>query len=190
MPLFDSSWNRRSFLKGAVLGTLILFGYHPASAVEYTADDGPEGRLSLFNIHSKERVRVTYRDRAGNYDLDALNRLNWVLRCHYTGEVANMDVHTLEFLNTVDKKLGGDHEIHIISGYRSPTYNKLLRNEGHKVARHSLHMEGKAIDIHIPGIGLDTVRKVALATRFGGVGYYPGPGFVHIDSGKFRVWQQ
>ena len=80
------------------------------------------------------------------------------------------------------------HEIHIISGYRSPTYNGDLRRGGHGVARHSLHMKGKAIDISVPGVGLDKLRRVALNLRYGGVGYYPGPGFVHIDSGNFRIW--
>ncbi len=181
-------WSRRSFLKGSLIGALMLFGSSPAFASEFTTEETSEGRLSLFNIHSRERVQVTYRDKAGNYDFEALNRINWILRCHFTGEVATMDIRALEFLNDVDKKLGGNHEIHIISGYRSPRYNCLLLQEGHKVARHSLHMEGKAIDIQIPRVGLDKVRKVALNMRSGGVGYYPDAGFVHIDSGNFRIW--
>ncbi len=186
--MFDLSWSRRSFLKGSLIGALMLFGSGSAFAGEFTAEEPSEGRLSLYNIHSKERMRITFRDKAGNYDFEALNRINWLLRCHFTGDVTTMDIHTLEFLNRVDNNLGGNHEIHIISGYRSPRYNSLLLHEGHKVARHSLHMEGKAIDIQIPGIGLDKVRKVALDMRCGGVGYYPGAGFVHIDSGNFRTW--
>jgi uncharacterized protein YcbK (DUF882 family) len=186
--VFDLFWSRRSFIKGSLIGALMLLGSSPAFATEFTAEEPSEGRLSLFNTHSRERMQVTYRDKAGNYDFEALNRINWILRCHFTGEVATMDIHTLEFLNAVDNRLGGNHEIHIISGYRSPRYNNLLLKEGHKVARHSLHMEGKAIDIQIPGVSLDKVRKVALNMRYGGVGYYPGAGFVHIDSGNFRSW--
>ncbi len=181
-------WSRRSFLKGSLLGALILFGSNPVFASEFTTEETSEGRLSLFNTHSRERIQVTYRDKAGNYDFEALNRINWILRCHFTGEVATMDIRTLEYLNEVDNKLGGNHEIHVISGYRSPRYNNLLLQEGHKVARHSLHMEGKAIDIQIPGLELDRVRDVALNMRYGGVGYYPDAGFVHIDSGNFRTW--
>jgi uncharacterized protein YcbK (DUF882 family) len=186
--LIDLSWSRRSFLKGSLIGALMLFGSSPAFAGEFITEEASEGRLSLFNIHSRERIQVVYRDKAGNYDFEALNRLNWILRCHFTGEVATMDIRTLEFLNEVDNKLGGGHEIHIISGYRSPRYNGLLLQEGHKVARHSLHMEGKAIDFQVPGVGLDKVRTVALNMKYGGVGHYPGAGFVHIDSGAFRTW--
>lgn len=148
----------------------------------------PVGKLSLFNIHTSEKLTVSYRKEDGDYDIEALKAINWILRCHYANQETEMDVRTIEFLNTVDKKLGGNNEIHIISGYRSPAYNRLLRHEGHKVARHSLHLVGKAVDIHIPGTSLDKVRQVALNLRYGGVGYYPGKGFVHIDSGKFRTW--
>jgi uncharacterized protein YcbK (DUF882 family) len=89
----------------------------------------------------------------------------------------------------VDKRLGGGNEIHIISGFRSSRYNAMLRKEGHGgVARKSLHTKGKAIDIAIPGVDLRTLRTAALDLRYGGVGYYPGPGFVHIDSGSYRTW--
>ncbi len=186
--MINLSWSRRSFLKGSLIGALMLFGSTPAFASEFATEESSEGRLSLFNTHSRERIQVTYRDRAGNYDFEALNRINWILRCHFTGEVATMDIRTLEFLNEVDNKLGGNHDIHVISGYRSPRYNGLLLQEGHKVARHSLHMEGKAIDIQIPGVELDRVRNVALNMRYGGVGYYPDAGFVHIDSGNVRTW--
>jgi uncharacterized protein YcbK (DUF882 family) len=99
-----------------------------------------------------------------------------------------MDIKTIECLNLVDKKLGGRNEIHIISGYRSPTYNSLLVQNGRHVAKQSLHRVGKAIDIVIPGVPLVKVRHAAVALKLGGVGYYPGAGFVHIDSGKVRTW--
>jgi uncharacterized protein YcbK (DUF882 family) len=110
------------------------------------------------------------------------------MRCHYTNQITVMDINAIEYLNLVDKKLGGGHEIHIISGYRSPTYNSLLAQNGRHVARHSLHRVGQAIDIAIPGIPLDKIRHTAVALQLGGVGYYPGAGFVHIDSGKIRTW--
>lgn len=146
------------------------------------------GALTLFNAHTNDRLSVNFRRGDGSYDLDALQALNWIMRCHYTNQATAMDVNTIEYLNLVDKKLGGGNEIHIISGYRSPSYNSLLVQNGRHVAKRSLHRVGKAIDIAIPGVPLDKIRHTAVALQLGGVGYYPGAGFVHIDSGKFRTW--
>ena len=185
--MFDSSWSRRLFLKASLAGAFLLAGKRPAFS-KAAIDLRLPGKLSLYNTHSKEKLTVDYRDGSGNYNADALKSLNWILRCHFTDTVADMDIRVIEYLNLVDKKLGGGNEFHIISGYRSPEYNGLLRREGHHVARHSLHMEGKAIDISVPGVGLDKLRRAALTMKYGGVGYYPGAGFVHIDSGMFRTW--
>ena len=181
-------WDRRTFLKASLAGVMALATAGNALAKIAGTEPAPEGKLRLFNTHNRERLEVVFRDQAGNYDQEALAALNWILRCHYTNHVANMDVRTLEILSRVDKQLGGGHEIHIISGYRSPDYNRLLRERGRHVARHSLHLEGKAIDIAIPGVELARVRQSAVGLRGGGVGYYPGAGFVHVDSGTFRTW--
>jgi uncharacterized protein YcbK (DUF882 family) len=181
-------WNRRTFLKASLAGTLLFLGRKPAFPKIIETTRPPEGRLSFYNTHNRERLTVSYRTPGGEYDPEALAAINQILRCHYTQEVAEMDVRVIEYLNRVDKELGGDNEIHIISGYRSPAYNGLLRREGRHVAKNSLHMKGRAIDIAIPHVGLDKVRRAALNLRCGGVGYYPGAGFVHVDSGAFRAW--
>lgn len=186
--MFGDLCNRRTFLKTSLLGALVLCSSMPAFAKVPIEEQLPEGKLSLYNTHNSERLTITYRNASGDYDIGAINALNWILRCHYTQQVADMDVRVIEYLNLVDKRLGGNNEIHIISGYRSPVYNSLLRQEGRHVAKHSLHLKGKAIDIAIPGIGLDRVRHTALNLRYGGVGYYPKTGFVHVDSGNFRTW--
>ncbi|HUO77649.1 MAG TPA: DUF882 domain-containing protein [Thermodesulfovibrionales bacterium] len=147
----------------------------------------PLGTLSLYNIHTDERLEVTYRKASGEYDQEALRALNWVMRCHYTGQVADMDVNVIEFLNMVDKQLGGNNDIHVISGFRSHEYNQLLVERGRHVARNSLHVQGKAIDISIPKVDLVLLKDTALNLRYGGVGYYPRD-FVHLDSGRFRTW--
>jgi len=147
----------------------------------------PLGTLSLYNIHTDERLEVTYRKASGEYDQEALTALNWVLRCHSTGQVADMDVHVIEFLNLVDKQLGGNNDIHVISGFRSHEYNQLLIKKGRNVVRNSLHVQGKAIDISMPKVDLPLLRNTALNLRYGGVGYYPRD-FVHLDSGRFRTW--
>lgn len=167
------------------LALAVLPGLRPQHAV---AQALPEGRLTLLNVWTDERLDVTYRNEAGEYDLEALDDVNHILRCHATGEVSAIDVRVLEHVNLVQKRLGGDREIHIISGYRSPEYNAQLVRAGRRAAKNSLHMQGQAIDIQIPGIHPKVIRQAALELGYGGIGYYPRSKFVHLDSGAFRSW--
>jgi uncharacterized protein YcbK (DUF882 family) len=192
LPMKD----RRSFLKASILGSAALFlrptlargeEKTPASA-ELNPRKLPEGRLSLYNIHTEEKLTVTYRKKSGEYDPEALKALNWILRCHYTNLVANIDIAVIEIVNLVDKLVGRSRMIHVISGFRSKAYNELLAREGHHVAWHSLHMLGKAIDLRIPDVDLFSIRETAMDLRLGGVGYYPKSDFVHLDSGRLRFW--
>ncbi|PWB80971.1 MAG: hypothetical protein C3F08_03080 [Candidatus Methylomirabilota bacterium] len=180
-------WTRRSFLKASLVSAFALFG-GPAWAQELTAASGPEGRVTLYNTHTHERLDVTYRTASGEYDVEALSAIDQLLRCHYTNKATKMDVGVIEFVNALDKRLGGGNEIHVISGFRSPEYNRLLRRTKRRVARNSLHQYGKAIDLRMPGVDIREVRKTALDLRYGGVGYYPRRGFIHVDSGQFRHW--
>ena len=180
---------RRMFLKSSAFFAATLFSAKSAFAKMVESDGLPEGRLSLFSVNTRERLTVTYRNSLGEYCDDALQALNWLLRCHITNETTKMDLRVLEAVNRLDNSFGGGNEIHIISGYRSPSYNRNLRSKSHGVAKNSLHMKGMAIDLAIPGIRLDQIRRSALALAAGGVGYYPGGGFVHVDSGHFRAWQ-
>jgi uncharacterized protein YcbK (DUF882 family) len=177
------------FLKSTAFFAATLFGAKSAFAKMVDGGTLPEGKLSIFNVNNRERLTVTYRNSLGEYCEDALQALNWLLRCHITNETTKMDLRVIESLNRLDDNLGGGHEIHIISGYRSPSYNSRLRSLSKGVARNSLHMKGMAIDLAIPGIGLSQIRRTALALAAGGVGYYPASGFVHIDSGVVRAWQ-
>ncbi|MFZ5774002.1 MAG: YcbK family protein [Thermodesulfobacteriota bacterium] len=182
------SFNRRSFLKASLFTTLAcLLGADKAWA-NLPEEGFAPGRLHLYNIHTGEKARVTFRGWDGQYDQEAIDRINWLLRCHYTNEEHPIDPVTLEYLNQVDQLLGGSNEIHVISGYRSPNYNNQLIQRGHKVAKNSLHLQGRALDIRIPGTELTTLHQAALSLRLGGVGFYPGDNFVHIDSGAFRTW--
>jgi uncharacterized protein YcbK (DUF882 family) len=176
---------RRGFL-GTVLaaaGTLLGPGARPDAVAA-----SPPGRLALYNTHTPETLDATFRDVSGRCDPRALAAIDHVLRCHYTGRAARIDLAVLDFLNAVDRRLGGDHEIHVISGFRSAEYNAWLIRHGHGVARRSLHLVGKALDVRFPGVALRTVRDTARALGFGGVGYYPASDFVHLDSGPPRSW--
>jgi len=187
--MFKNRITRRAFLQASLAGVLTLYGSgNLAYAKSIPSSELPEGTLSLLNTHNNERLSVTFRKEDGSYDIGALNALNWILRCPLSNEQTVMDVRTIEYLNLLDKKLGGGNEIHLISGYRSPSYNSLLRHNSRRVAKKSLHLSGRAIDFAVANHGLDKVRHTALALRQGGVGYYPAAGFVHIDSGAFRAW--
>ncbi|OGU12927.1 MAG: hypothetical protein A2075_15240 [Geobacteraceae bacterium GWC2_58_44] len=188
---------RRMFLKSSAFFAATVLGAKSAFAKIIEGDllerelvNGglPEGKLSLYNQNIGERLSVTYRNSFGEYCNDALQAINWLFRCHGSNETTSMDLRVIEYLNRLDDGLGGGNEIHIVSGYRSPSYNSRLRSKSKGVAKNSLHMKGMAVDLVIPGVGLDRIRQTALALAAGGVGYYPRSGFVHIDSGAFRSW--
>jgi uncharacterized protein YcbK (DUF882 family) len=148
----------------------------------------PEGRLNLYNLQTDERLSVTYRTEAGTYDQGALNELNYLLRCHHTNESTMMDIRLIEFVNLVQKRLGGRRDVHVVSGYRSPEYNEYLIKIGTRAARNSYHVLGQAVDVQIPGVPLRLLRDIAMRVGRGGVGYYPRGKFVHLDSGPVRYW--
>ena len=130
----------------------------------------PEGRVSLYNLQTDERLSVTYRTESGAYDQGALNDLNHLLRCHHTNESTMMDVRLIEFVNLVQRRIGGRRDVYIVSGYRSPEYNEQLIRMGTRAARNSYHVLGQAVDVQMPGVPLRTLREVALRYRCGGVG--------------------
>lgn len=183
----EEIWSRRFFLKSSLAGMLILGSrlMFPESAAAHSL---PEGRLRLYNAHTDERLQVTYRNQSGRYDQEALKDINYLLRCHHSKKVCQMDIQLLEFVNQVEKLVGQGKEIQIYSGYRSPSYNKLLIRLGRGAVPNSLHTVGQAMDFSIPGVRLSKVRQAAAKLRLGGVGYYGRQGFVHIDSGPVRYW--
>lgn len=179
--------SRRSFLKRSFLTSALLLCGTPAWG-KTTDGAASAGLLRLYNTHTGETLAVNLRDTLGQHDQSTLDSLDWLLRCHYTNRAHPIDRRALDYLSLLHQTVGGNHEIHIVSGYRSPEYNDVLRRESGGVARHSLHLEGRALDIRIPTINLADLRQAALGLRYGGVGYYPGSNFLHLDSGAFRQW--
>jgi uncharacterized protein YcbK (DUF882 family) len=149
----------------------------------------PERRLSFYNTHTGESLKnVTFWSN-GTYQPDALTQIHQVLRDHRSGQVAEIDLKLLDQLCLLNQSLKNSEPLHIISGYRSPRTNNQLRNTGGGgVAKHSLHMDGRAIDIRLPGCSVSNLHKAALALKEGGVGYYPNSQFVHLDTGRVRYW--
>ncbi|HNI52094.1 MAG TPA: DUF882 domain-containing protein, partial [Accumulibacter sp.] len=119
----------------------------------------------------------------------ALTALNNFLRDHYTGEVGAIDPQLFDLLFRTSQELGCREPFQVISGYRCPTTNNSLRLAGGGgVARQSLHMEGKAIDVRLPGVALEDLRDAAISLQVGGVGFYAREQFVHLDTGRIRSW--
>ncbi len=178
--------NRRQFLRlGAALSAgLVMPG--PLYAA-LTPDHRQERRLVFFNTHTREELDVCYAQ-GSSYRLDALAAVNMILRDHRTNEISPIDTRLLDFLCDIRSQAGPDACLHIISGYRSPRTNKMLRRRSRGVARKSLHMQGHAADIRIPGLSIDRLRRIAIGLRQGGVGYYPRANFVHVDIGRVRTW--
>lgn len=143
--------------------------------------------LALHNLHTGEKLRATFWEK-GHYLDDALVEINHVLRDHRTGDVHQIDPHLLDLLHALNRKIDYKAPFQVISGYRSPETNQALRNASSKVAKHSYHMKGQAIDINVPGFELSELHKAALAMRKGGVGYYPASNFIHVDTGNVRSW--
>jgi uncharacterized protein YcbK (DUF882 family) len=178
---------RRHFLRHT--GRLAMAGAVPALAPAARAMvPGGARELALVHTHTHERVQLTFA-RGEQYDAQALATLNHFLRDHYTGEVGAIDPLLFELLHRVQATLGAHGAFEVISGFRCDATNTLLRrNRGGGVARRSLHLEGRALDVRLPGVPLTALRDAALSLAGGGVGYYAQSGFVHIDTGRVRSW--
>jgi len=143
--------------------------------------------LSFVNTHTDERLSAVYWA-DGALEPQALRDIDHILRDFRTGDVKPIDVELLDLLHDLRTALGSEAPFHVISGYRSPATNAMLRSHSGGVARHSLHLDAKAADVRLPGVPLADLRRAALSLRRGGVGYYPGPEFVHVDTGRVRAW--
>ncbi|MGB0129423.1 MAG: DUF882 domain-containing protein [Rhodocyclaceae bacterium] len=144
--------------------------------------------LAFEHTHTGESLSITYAV-GDDYVPDSLERLNYFLRDHYTGVVGNVDPALLDLLYGLRRECAADMPFQVISGYRCPATNSALRKRGGGgVARNSLHMEGRAIDIRLPGMELGDLRDAARSLKIGGVGYYPAQEFVHVDTGAVRYW--
>ena len=146
-----------------------------------------ERSLALYNLHTGESLRTIYWEQ-GDYLLDALHEVSHLMRDFRTGEVRPISPQLLDLLHRLHRNMGGRQPFHLISGYRSPHTNALLRSESSGVAKHSLHMKGEAADIRLPGRSLKQLHQAAVALKGGGVGYYPQSDFIHVDVGRVRYW--
>ena len=144
--------------------------------------------LSFYQTHTKERLEVVYKQ-DGKYRQEALEKVAKIFRDHRVDEQHQIDPTLLDYLYDLLTLVNNHAEVHIISAYRSPKTNAMLRkNGGGGVAKRSLHMQGKALDFRLPGTDTKILRDTALKMKRGGVGYYPNLDFIQIDTGRVRFW--
>jgi uncharacterized protein YcbK (DUF882 family) len=181
----DSNLSRRRFLRISALAAAQLIV--PTIAMARTRVQIRHRSLKFYNLHTGESLKTTYWEN-GSYVPEELDRVNYILRDFRANEVKPIDPALLDLLVRAQRRLGTSQPYQVISGYRSPLTNAMLHANSEGVAVHSLHIDGKAIDISVPGRSLAQVRGAALALQGGGVGYYPRSGFVHMDTGRVRFW--
>ncbi len=148
-----------------------------------------ERTLSFYNVNTGQTHTVTFK-RNGQYIAEGLAQANYILRDWRQDEPTQMDPRLLDLVWELYQQTGSREPISIISAYRSPTTNEMLRSNSNGVAQNSQHIQGKAMDIQFPDVDLATLRAAALRMQIGGVGFYPGSGvpFVHVDTGSVRHW--
>jgi uncharacterized protein YcbK (DUF882 family) len=180
----DVKLNRRLFLRLiAFSGSAVLVPKPVFAAIRGCAP--LQRSLSFYNSNTKEALDTVYWSN-GNYLSKALADINHLMRDRFTGEIKTIDTRLLDLLYTIGMELKAQKPFHIISGYRSPKTNALLRKRGKGAAKNSFHMQGEAVDVRLPGYRLPSLRRTAYELKAGGVGYYPRAGFVHIDVGPVR----
>ena len=179
--------NRRQFLKLGVLAAAAGLASSPARAT-LSGVLAQERSLAFYNIHTGENLQTVYWAEGG-YIPQALDDINHILRDFRNDETKIMAPELLDLLYRINTVIDARQPFHIISGYRSPATNAMLAARSNGVAKHSMHLDGKAADIRVPGRELIQVRRAALMLRGGGVGYYPNSDFVHVDVGRARQWQ-
>ncbi|WP_119256683.1 DUF882 domain-containing protein [Shinella zoogloeoides] len=170
----------------AVLSAALIL---PAAIPATVQAESGSRTLKLYFIHTKEKAEITFK-RNGRYDQRGLKQLNEFLRDWRRNEPTKMDPRLFDLVWEVYQKVGATGYINVVSAYRSPATNGMLRSRTKGVAKKSQHMLGKAMDFYIPGVKLATLRATAMKFQVGGVGYYPTSGspFVHLDVGGVRAW--
>ncbi len=180
----QTSTSRRTFLRGlaATIPAAVLSS--PWGRLTAAVD---KRQLSFSHTHTHDKLSVVYYA-DGQLLPDSLAQIDRFLRDFRTNDVHKIDPVLLDFLHSVSAAAGNRGTFEIISGYHSPKTNAMLRRKGSGVAKKSLHMQGRAVDVRMTGVDTKTLRKIAVAMKRGGVGYYPRSNFIHLDTGRVRSW--
>ncbi|WP_411991875.1 DUF882 domain-containing protein [Agarivorans sp. DSG3-1] len=186
--MLDRKMKRRSLLLGLSAG-LIGLGIPKSFASSSIARELPGERfLSMTSLHTNESCEVCFW-KDGQFQEKEVKQLDSLLRDFRRNEATDMDKALYMQMALLQERLGGNVKFDIISGYRSPATNEMLRSKSGGVAKKSFHMTGQAIDLRVQGHDLAKVHRAALELKLGGVGYYPRSGFIHLDTARVRNWR-
>ena len=166
----------------ALLSSIIV-----PSSTETAAANGDTRTLDLYHSHTGESIQATFRVN-GSYDPAVLAKLNYFLRDWRNNDQTRMDPRLFDVIWEAYRTAGATQPIVIVSAYRSPATNAMLRARSHAVAEHSQHILGRAMDTTMPGMSMERIREIGMRLQRGGVGWYPGENFVHLDVGNVRAW--
>lgn len=184
-PTPAGTLSRRSFLTRssmAAVGAMLLPSTQSVASILST-----ERTLSFHNVHTDEELTIRCCPEK-DYDRETRLRFSSLLRDHHADEVREMDAGLIDIFFALSAFTGSNGTFKILSGYRSPETNSWLRRFSHGVAEHSMHIEGKAVDIRMDDLSTREIRQAGMALAMGGVGYYPRSDFVHLDTGRIRHW--
>lgn len=184
----NSSGITRRGLLGAFAATAITAAPTFANAAGFLRGAGDIRRISMFSGRTGERVDTIYWIE-GEYIPEAVQEINLFMRDWRTSEAIQMDLRTIDIMSAARNLMNVDEPYMLLSGYRSPQTNAMLRNRSSAVARNSLHMRGQAADLRLQSRSTVQMANAALACRAGGVGRYNGSNFVHMDCGPIRSWR-
>lgn len=179
--------NRRQFLQTALM--TVSAALIPTSGfAAIPRSSTTSRRVGLINMQTHESLEICYYE-GGQYQAKSLRQINHLLRDHRTNEIMWIDPHLIDILHGIWVKTKKRQPLQIVSGYRSPATNRMLRRRSRRVARNSFHTKGMAVDFRLPGQSTWNLRQAAAKLKMGGVGYYPRAGFVHVDTGDVRFWR-
>ena len=177
----------RRALLGAFAATAITAAPTYSNAAGFLRGSGDIRRLRMYSGRTGERIDMIYWIE-GDYIKDAVQEVNHFMRDWRTDDVKNMDLRTVDIMAAAHNLLDVDEPYMLLSGYRSPKTNAMLRSRSRGVAKNSLHMKGQAADLRLSTRSVSQMARAAVACRGGGVGKYSGSNFVHMDCGVVRSW--
>ena len=187
MTVQTTSGMTRRGLLGAFAATVVTAAPTYSNAAGFLRGGGDIRRIKMYSGRTGERIDMIYWIE-GKYIKDAVREVNYFMRDWRTNDTYKMDLRTVDIMAAAHNLMDVDEPYMLLSGYRSPKTNALLRSRNHGVAKNSLHMRGQAADLRLNSRSVHQVAKAAAACRGGGVGRYSGSNFVHMDCGTIRMW--
>lgn len=182
----SGSFTRRGLL-GAFAATTLTAAPTYSNAAGFLRGAGDIRRLRMYSGRTGERIDMIYWIE-GHYLADAIKEINYFMRDWRTDDVKNIDARTVDIMCAAHNLLDCSEPYMLISGYRSPKTNAMLRSRSSGVAKNSRHLRGEAADLRLSSRSVNQMAKAAAAIRAGGVGRYSRSDFVHMDCGPVRSW--